>query len=169
MAIIGNLYKLERQLIDTNLSVVFDYFKEALDINSNVHKRIFGLPIGSFEKVTLKNGIFAFEQVALTQDIEKCFVESHKKYVDFQLLIDGVEEMGYVDIDKLNIDNPYCEKKDLVTYHMQTNVSKFVLEKADLAIFLPEDGHIGLSMHKNECLIRKVVIKVPTDIVRLAN
>lgn len=167
MAIVGNLYKLEKQLTDTNLDVVFNYFKQALDINSSVHKRIFELPTGSFEKETLKNGIFAFEQVALTQNIEKCFIESHKKYVDFQLLLDGVEEMGYIDIDKLHIDTPYCETKDLVTYHMQTNISKFVLEKADLAIFFPEDGHIGLAMHEKKSLIHKVVIKVPTKLLRL--
>ena len=169
MAIVGNLYKLEKQFSNKNLSVVFNYFKQALDANTDVHKRIFELPVGSFEKVTLKNGIFAFEQVALTQAIEKCFIESHKKYIDFQLLLDGIEEMGYIDIDKLSMDSPYCETKDLVIYHMQDNVSKFVLEKADLAIFFPEDGHIGLSMHKEESLIHKVVIKVPIDLVKLAN
>ena len=169
MAIVGNLYKLEKQLTDPNLSIVFDYLKQALDVNTSVHKSIFELPVDSFEKVILTNGIFAFQQVALTQEIEKCFIESHKKYVDFQLLLDGVEEMGYVDIDKLDIDTPYSATKDLATYHMRNTVSKFVLEKADLAIFFPEDGHIGLSMYKNTSLIHKVVVKVPIDLIRLTN
>jgi len=167
MAIIGNLYKLEKYLMEQNLSIVFDYFKQALDTNSSVHKRIFELPTGSFEKVTLVNGIFAFEQVALTQDIKHCFIESHRKYVDFQLLLDGVEEMGYVDIDKLKVDSPYSEEKDLITYEMRDKVSKFVLEKADLAVFFPEDGHIGLAMHEEKSLIRKVVVKVPVELLRV--
>ena len=167
MAIIGNLYKVRKQLTDTNLNVVFDYFKQALDTNSGVHKRIFELPTGSFEKVTLENGIFAYEQVAMTQEIDKCFIESHRNYVDFQLLLDGVEEMGYVDIDKLKVDSPYSEEKDLITYAMRSKVSKFVLEKADLAVFFPEDGHIGLTMHEEKSLIRKAVVKVPVKLLRV--
>lgn len=169
MAIVGNLYKLETQFSNKNLSTVFEYLKAALDVQSDIHKRIFALPPDSFEKTILKNGIFAYEQVAMTQEIDKCFIESHKKYVDFQLLLDGVEEMGYVDIDKLKIDSPYSEDKDLITYEMRNKVSKFVLETADLAIFFPEDGHIGLSMHKKESLIRKAVVKVPVELVRFVN
>lgn len=165
MAIVGNLYKLETQFSNKGLSPVFEYLKAALDVESSVHQRVFSLPLGSFEKTVLGNGIFAYAQVAMTQDLDKCFIESHRNYVDFQLLLNGVEEMGYIDIDKLQVDAPYSKTKDLITYKMQENFSKFVLEPQDMALFFPEDGHIGLTKYKTESLIRKVVVKVPIELL----
>lgn len=166
MAIIGNIYKLEKQFSRESLNVVFDYLKQALDENSDVHKRIFSLETDSFEKVYLNDEIFAFEQVAFTQEREKCFIESHRKYIDFQLILEGVEQMEYVDIDKLKTNLSYDNTKDLITYKMVDNTSKLLLEQADLAIFFPDDGHIGLSMHKNPSIIHKAVVKLPIKLFK---
>ena len=166
MAIIGNLYKLEKQLSEKNLSIVFDYFKTALDSSSDVHKRIFNSPVGSFEKLSLTDDVFALEQVFYTKNREECFIESHKKYIDFQLILEGVEEMEYIDIDKLKVDMPYDASKDLITYKMVDNTSKFVLQKADLAVFFPDDAHIGLPMYKEKSLVYKTVIKLPIELYK---
>ena len=165
MAIVGNLYKLEKHFADKRLAFVFSYLKKALDKESDISKHLHALPLDTFEKHTLEDGVFAFLQVAHTQNIEACFIESHKKYVDFQLLVEGNEEMGYIDVDKLQVDVPYSASKDLITYVMQDNFSKFVLEAQDMAVFFPEDGHIGLAKYKTESLIRKVVIKVPLELL----
>jgi YhcH/YjgK/YiaL family protein len=164
MAILGNIYKLEKQLKNKSLNAVFEYFKQALDENSDIHKRIFSLPPGSFEKVPLSENIFALEQVFYTKNREECFIESHKKYIDFQLVLEGVEEMEYIDINKLTIDKSYDALKDLITYKMVDNTSKFILQKADLAIFFPDDAHIGLPMHKEKSLVHKTVIKLPIEL-----
>ena len=165
MAIIGNVYKLEMKFKNKNIDVVFKYLKDALDVNSDVHKRIFSLKDGSFDKVYLSDEVFAYEQVTYTQERAKCFIESHRKYVDFQLILDGTEQMEYIDIDKLEVDCAYDIDKDLIAYMMATNTSKFLLEKADLAIFYPEDGHIGLSKYKEASRIYKVVVKVPVELL----
>jgi len=164
MAIIGNIHHIQKRLSKQNLNIIFDYLTQAVDTNSHVSQQLFSLPLNSFEKVALEDGIFAFLQVATTKPIDECFIESHKKYVDFQLLISGDEEMGYIDIEKLHVDVPYSEEKDLITYHMQDDFSKFLLKAQDLAIFFPEDGHIGLKMYKEKSLIRKIVIKVPLSL-----
>ena len=163
MAMIGNIYKLEKQLSNKNLDIVFDYFKQALEEGSEVYKRVFSLSSGSFEKVLLANDIFVYEQVDYTKKRDECFIESHKKYIDFQLILDGVEAMEYIDIDKLKIDTPYDTSKDLVTYHMVDDTSKFIMRKGDLAIYFPDDGHVGLSKYKDECIIHKVVVKLPVE------
>lgn len=164
MAIIGNIYKLENFLKDKNLDIVFDYFKQAIDNNSDIHKRIYDLPVGSFEKVNITDDIFALEQVFYTKDREECFIESHQKYIDFQLILSGNEQMEYVDIDKLQIDNEYDEEKDLITYELVDNTSKFLLQKNDLAIFFPDDGHIGLPKFIDKELVYKTVIKLPISL-----
>jgi YhcH/YjgK/YiaL family protein len=161
MAIIGNLYKLENFLNKKNLDIVFNYFKEAVDKKSDTHKRIFNLSVGSFEKVNIIEDIFALEQVFYTKDRETCFIESHKEFIDFQLILSGCEQMEYIDIDKLEIKNPYDEKKDLITYKLVDNTSKILLQKNDLAIFFPDDAHIGLPKFKASELVYKTVIKLP--------
>jgi biofilm protein TabA len=161
MAIIGNLNKLKKQLLNKNLDAVFDYFIEALDKQSGIHKRILNLPVGSFDKVNITNEIFALEQVFYTQDRVDCFIESHRKYIDFQLILQGVEQMEYIDIGKLKIDRKYDEKKDLITYKFVSNTSRFLMEEGDLAIFFTDDGHMGLPQYKNPELVYKTVVKVP--------
>jgi len=164
MAVIGNVYKLEKFFKNKNLTVVFDYFKEALQSGSDIHKRIFSLPVGSFEKVMLTKDVFALEQVFFTKKREDCFIESHKKYIDFQLILRGNEQMEYIDIDKLEIETNYDEDKDLITYHLVDNTSKFLLQEGDLAIFFPDDAHIGLPEYKSSELVYKTVIKFPIEL-----
>jgi YhcH/YjgK/YiaL family protein len=164
MAIIGNIYKLEKILKDKELYVIFEYFKQALNINNKVHKRILASPIGSFEKVNITNDIFALEQVFYTKNREDCFIESHKRYIDFQLILSGNEQMEYVDIDKLEIVEEYNKEKDLIIYKLVDNTSKFLLQENDLAIFFPDDGHIGLPKFKESELVYKTVIKLPIEI-----
>lgn len=164
MAIIGNIYKLEKFLQEKNLEVVFAYFKEALDAQSEVHKRIFSLNAGAFEKVEIRDDIFALEQVFYTKHREECFIESHRKYIDFQLILSGNEQMEYVDIDKLEIENSYDESKDLIIYKLTDETSKFLLQSGDLAIFFPDDAHIGLPMFQESKLVHKTVIKLPIEL-----
>jgi len=166
MAIIGNIYKLEQFLKDKDLKIVFDYFKQAIDKNSDIHKRIFNLPVGSFEKIIITDDIFALEQVFYTKDRQECFIESHKKYIDFQLILSGNEQMEYVDIDKLEIENKYDQEKDLITYKLAYNTSKFLLQKNDLAIFFSDDAHIGLPKYEKSELVYKTVIKLPVELYR---
>ena len=164
MAIIGNIYKLEEFLKDKNLKIVFDYFKQSLDKESEINKRIFALPVGAFEKVELAEDIFALEQVAYTKERENCYIEGHKKYIDFQLVLSGNEQMEYVDIDKLEIDKSYDEQKDLITYKLTNNTSKFLLQKEDLAIFFPDDAHIGRPKFEEIEIVYKTVIKFPVSL-----
>lgn len=164
MAIIGNIYKLENFLENKGLHVMFDYFKQAIDFQSDIHKRIFSLPAGSFEKISIIDDIFALEQVFYTKNREDCFIESHKKYIDFQLILSGNEQMEYIDIDKLEIDKSYDEQKDLITYKLTDNTSKFLLQKNDLAIFFPNDAHIGLPKYSEPELVYKTVIKLPVEL-----
>jgi YhcH/YjgK/YiaL family protein len=112
----------------------------------------------------ITDNIFALEQVFYTKDRESCFIESHRNYIDFQLVLSGAEQMEYVDIDKLTVSNPYDVSKDLIKYEMTDHTSKFLLESGDLAIFLLDDAHIGLPKFKEPELVYKTVIKLPVEL-----
>ena len=49
------------------------------------------------------------------------------------------------------------EEKDLITYKLVDNTSKFLLQENDLAIFFPDDAHIGLPQFKTSELVHKTV------------
>lgn len=164
MAIIGNLYKLENFLKERKLDTVFEYFKAALNSSSAIHKRIFDLPAGAFEKMMITEDIFALEQVFYTKDRDECFIESHRKYIDFQLVLSGTEQMEYVDINKLEVNMDYNAEKDLMTYKLVNNTSKFLLQSEDLAIFFPDDAHIGLPKFEASERVYKTVIKLPIEL-----
>lgn len=161
MAVIGNLFKIEEFLRKQKLRVVFNYLRNALDPTANIHKRIINYPVGSFEKVNISEDIFALEQVFMTKDTKDCFIESHKEYVDFQLIIKGIEQMEYVDVDKLDIVYPYDLEKDLIVYKPFSFTSKIVLQSSDLAVYFPDDAHIGMPKYETPSLVYKTVVKVP--------
>ncbi|MGL1887870.1 MAG: YhcH/YjgK/YiaL family protein [Reichenbachiella sp.] len=162
MAIIGDLYKIDHLLIDKKLNVVFDYLKDAAKKGSIVNKRIFSLPVGSFEKVFLSEDIFALEQVYYTKERNDCFVESHLKHIDFQLHLEGIEQMETIDVDKLVVKSAYDEQNDLITYETVDEMSKIIMGQNSLVIYFPEDAHMGLPQYSNtKSLVYKTVVKLP--------
>ena len=72
--------------------------------------------------------------------------------------------MEYIDIDKLEIEENYDDKKDLITYKLVDNTSKFLLQDNDLAIFFSNDGHIGLPKYQESEIVYKTVIKLPVSL-----
>jgi biofilm protein TabA len=168
MAIIGNAYSTMKYINvnKSNLEIISSYMTEALNNSSDIYSRINSLPVGSFNRVNLTNEIFALEQVFYTKEREDCFFESHKKYIDLQLLIHGEELMEYAEIEKLCVKTKYNEATDFVIYTTpeKHRTSKFLLEKHDMAIYFSSDGHMGLSKSLNISKVFKTVVKVPCDI-----
>jgi biofilm protein TabA len=166
VAIIGELSSVQRLFFKDQLRIVFDYLNEAVDIHSAVHKRIFSRPLGAFEKVDLTDNIFALEQVFETKDHSECFYESHRKYVDFQLNLSGIEQMEWIHREKMTVSEPYNEKVDLIKYKVTTEASKLLMKSGDLAIYYPDDVHMGLPYFKKEpSIVHKTVVKCPLGVL----
>ncbi|WP_420316818.1 YhcH/YjgK/YiaL family protein [Ekhidna sp.] len=167
MAIIGSLTKVRKRYFHNKLDVVFDYLSEALSENSTIRKRIFSRHLGAFEKVALTEDIFALEQVFETKNRDNCFWESHLKYVDFQLNLSGVEQMEFCDIQKMSILEQYDTQKDLIIYRDLEWSNKFIMQAGDLAVYYPEDAHMGLPWYeRKKCKVYKTVVKVPLNLLR---
>lgn len=168
MAIIGKISSIQSQIKvnKTHLDIISVYIADILSNISIINKRIRNLPIGSFNKVDLSEEIFALEQVFLTKDREDCFFESHKKYIDLQLLIEGEELMEYSDIEKLIVKVKYNDETDFIIYDTpeKNTTSKILLVSNDMAIYFPNDGHMGLSKSTNVSIVYKTVIKVPCEL-----
>ncbi len=160
MAIITTVVNISQY---TSNKVVLDYIK-LMGSNSADRKRIFNLPLDSFEKYDLGNGVFALEQSYLTKKREDCFWETHRKYIDIQIHLDGIEQMELIDSSKLTIKEEYNIDKDLIVYEDNTNSNKIVMQPNDIAIYFPNDAHMGLPMYENKhSLVYKTVIKLPVE------
>jgi biofilm protein TabA len=164
MALFGPLNVLRNQISGTKgFAVALAYALEAVRRGSVEHDRILSLAVGSSEKIVLDGGVFAIEQVYPTKPRSEGFFESHRKYVDVQVIVEGVEAMEVEDTSRLSIDQPYLEERDLIKYADAVSASRLLMRAGDAAIFFPVDGHMpGLRMAaESAVLVRKTVVKVP--------
>jgi len=137
------------------------YLQNSLNPNTIEYKRIHDLPLGSFERFDLFDDIFAMEQTFNTKNRTDCFFESHKEHVDIQMIISGTEQMELTHIRNLTVKEPYNKQTDFIIYNLIDTSSKIVLQSKDIAVFYPNDAHMGIAKYKKEELIYKTVVKVP--------
>ena len=163
MALFGQFSMVKTQVVPSaGLAAAFEYVLEISTPGSPARRRIDGLAVGASEKIELSNGVFAIEQVYLTKHRSEGFFESHKKYIDVQVIVEGVEEMEVADISHLTVSEPYLAERDLIKYADLTSASILKLGSGATAVFYPTDGHMTtLQLEGGSKLVRKTVVKVP--------
>ncbi len=144
-------------------SSILGYVQSVFEDSAN-RKRIFDLPLGAFERYFFHKTLFALEQVFITKARNTCFWETHQRYIDIQIVLDGIEQMEHIHVSKMSVQTPYNAVKDLAVYEDNMKSNKLVLEAGDIAIFFPEDAHMGLPMYENTpSMVHKTVIKLPVE------
>jgi len=84
-------------------------------------------------------------------------LESHRKYIDIQMVLSGVEEMGWKPTaDCAVVQSPYDAAKD-VEFFADRPDGWISVGAGQFAIFFPEDAHAPLA---GEGEIHKVIVKV---------
>lgn len=84
--------------------------------------------------------------------------EAHKKYIDIQYVISGVEKIGVEHISTLNSKTAYDEEKDLQFFDGKG--SFVVVPEGYFTIFYPQDGHKPCITNETQTHNKKVVIKI---------
>lgn len=93
--------------------------------------------------------------IDLAKPEEKNF-EAHKKFIDIQYVLVGVEQMEYADLRLTEEAVPYREDKDVAFYAGKGDLLTF--REGDFVVFCPADAHKpGLGTG----VVRKAVVKVP--------
>lgn len=163
MALFGQIPLVKKQVtLSVGFVTAFDYVTEILSQGSAARRRIENLAAGTSEKIELTGGVFAIEQVYYTKPRPEGFFESHKKYIDVQVVVEGVEAMEVADTAQMTISEPYLPEKDLIKYADTTATSVIRVGQGAVAIFYPTDGHMPtLQLEGGPVLVRKTVVKVP--------
>lgn len=120
----------------------------------------------------IKNDLSALEPGKIVLDGERLYIsimeiegktqetaklESHKKYIDIQYIISGIENMGWTCLDNcINEVAPYNPEKD-ITFFTNESSTFINVNPGDFVIFFPEDGHAPAI---GKGFIKKAVVKV---------
>ncbi len=163
MASFGSLASLSSQHATAQFASAFAYAAEALRPGSPVHARIAAMAAGTVERIELGGGVFAMEQVYHAKARPEGFFESHRKYIDVQVIVDGVELMEVEDIARLRVTQDYDAEKDFMKYAIDVpDAAKLIVRAGEATLFFPTDGHMpSLRVDGRPTLVRKTVVKVP--------
>ncbi|MGL5330428.1 MAG: YhcH/YjgK/YiaL family protein [Peptostreptococcaceae bacterium] len=101
-----------------------------------------------------------------TKSKESIQPEVHRKYIDIQCLCKGSEVIGFArECDENDISEELLEK-DVIFYSNVKNESELILAPNDYVILFPEDIHRpGYTKNESE-YIRKIVVKVSTELIK---
>ena len=163
MAIFGSFSSLKSELMRLiHNPDVLNYIEDALKKDSKVNRRIKALKIGEYSQVKLTCGTNVIEQHYMTKSLHDGFYESHKKFIDVQVVIEGDETILVKNINRLIAEGDYNEENDFIIYEFSEGYSSLRCYSEDLAIFAPEDGHMpGISSTEKHKEVYKAVIKIP--------
>jgi YhcH/YjgK/YiaL family protein len=104
--------------------------------------------------------LFAIVESVAGRSREKAKLECHRKYIDIQLVLDGLEEMGWKPLtDCLNPVSGYSAEKD-IQFFTDAPASWIATPPDHFCIFFPEDAHAPLVANGN---IRKVIFKIAVN------
>ena len=97
-----------------------------------------------------------------TRSVHEGRLETHKRYVDIQIMLLGSERMDVTPPDALSPDTDYDEQKDIRFYkRVETPAVRLLMVPGNFAMFFPQDAHSPQLTPGSEALeVKKVVIKI---------
>ena len=128
-----------------------------------------GLTPDSPEEKTLLDGenLFGSVDSYATREVDDAVLETHRKYIDIQMVLVDAEGIDWFSRAGLEIKTPYDAEKDVAFYHHPDGVAPHHLEMhpGRFVVLFPEDAHrpqLNVGMPR----VKKVVVKVHVDSVK---
>ncbi len=148
--ILGSLKNTERvEKMHPAFKAFFDYVKEN-DLTKAEPGKI---------ELDGKN-LFILHSVYNGKAVEDAALEAHCKYADIQLILEGVEAMGWKTLAEAEeVSIPYSEENDIVFYDGEPD-EIINVQAGQFIVFYPEDLH---APSIGEGRIRKLVAKVKLE------
>lgn len=105
--------------------------------------------------------LYAGIDVYTTKEIEECLFEGHRKYIDIQVLLEGMEFIDWAPASDLESKIAYCDDADCEFFDDPDFVGgRTLLRPGMFAVFYPEDGHMPQACVEAPSRVKKVVVKV---------
>lgn len=112
-----------------------------------------------FERRYISGNVYLVKQKYIGKDIKDAGVESHKKYIDIQIILKGKELMKYgLYNDDLKVSVEYDDSKDIMFYE-EVFTNQVEVSQDEFVVFFKEDIHQpGIKVSDEE--INKIVVKI---------
>src|SRR5574344_319581 len=104
--------------------------------------------------------IYANVQDYTSKLVENGKFEAHKKYIDIQYVIEGMEQIGVEHVSDMQEETVYENEKDIVFLSTKKDFEFIKLNIEDFVILYPEDAHMPSIAIKTPTYVKKVVVKV---------
>ena len=105
--------------------------------------------------------VFALVQQYQTKPLAEGKWEAHRKYIDVQYVVAGVEAMGYAPIESMRPTTEYDPSADFQLFNGEG--VDLVISAGMFAVFCPHDVHRQQIAVGVPALVKKVVVKVRVD------
>jgi len=106
----------------------------------------------------MNDEIFAIVSAYETKNKEEDLWEAHKKYIDIQYIVKGIERIGYCNLDRFKVTQEYDHNLDVVLGQAEGDL--IVLHEGDFMILFPQDAHKPGNSDNRKSKVKKVVVKV---------
>lgn len=163
MALYGSIATVRAQTLrNDGFTTAFTYLGELFRAGSPVQARVRAIGLGDTVKTDLAGGAYVIEQAYESRLRADGFFESHRKFIDIQVVFEGEELMEVADIARMTVRQPYNEKRDLIIYEDSTDAALLRVHPGQAAVFFPVDVHMPtLRVRAVPVVVRKCVVKVP--------
>lgn len=104
------------------------------------------------------DNVFASVTEAPSKDYDKTTFESHRKYIDLQMVISGEENMGKATLSSLTVSKPYIESNDVANYTGDGKI--YSVPEGTFMLFFPADAHRPNITPGGNKVVKKIVIKI---------
>ncbi|MCR4617610.1 MAG: YhcH/YjgK/YiaL family protein [Lachnospiraceae bacterium] len=117
-------------------------------------------------KMPITDECYAIVSSYTTADRETKEYESHRKYLDVQMLIEGKEYIEIAPITELKVSKEYVEERDVMFFSNEVKGDNIVLEPMKPALLLPETGHMPGVICGSAQEVKKIVVKIPVSYMK---
>ena len=127
-------------------------FEHAIRMNAE------GTPAGRYELDG--ESMYALVQEYNTKQKEEGKWEAHRRYIDLQYVVQGVEGMGYANIHHLQ-QGEYMPEKDFLPLFGEG--SQVILKSGSFVLLFPEDAHMPSMSIGESAPAKKIVLKIAVE------
>ncbi|MEM0966382.1 MAG: YhcH/YjgK/YiaL family protein [Verrucomicrobiota bacterium] len=109
--------------------------------------------------------MFVNVQSYATEPRENCRFESHRRNVDLQYTIEGLEGIDYLNRANLESDGEYDPDKDLLFHKPAAEACTLRISGSGFCVFFPGDAQRPKVALQEPALVRKLVVKIDIDLL----
>ena len=145
-------------MIVDKLENIANYSEIPADAVNFIRELTDGIKLGKYN-IGVSN--YANVESYITKNIDDAKFESHKNYIDIQILLSGKERIYVGSVNDMTISVPYSLEKDIMFYDEAVEPYDYItLGDSNFVMLFPHEAHAPQVAVSNSSEVKKVVVKI---------